>query len=191
MTERADRVYKRKRIKSPNYETQYFDVPVIYQMKFKVDLEQAQEIQLFLNNSSTANRQVRVQRVHNVLDESQYVDAERVQRFQIKDMVSQAQDIQYYLSNNDPPPIQPNGANSPAHQRVHYVRYFKDNDPDSECYGDMELMDEIILRDGTQEWHYYLRWPELGDVINDPSVPYVVTRGYCDPSLPLVFPEGT
>lgn len=193
MTERADRVYKRKRIKNPNDETQYFDVPVIYEMKFRVMQEQAQDRWLYLNNSTTSSRQVRVQRVHNVSSENQYVDAERVVMFKIKDMVSQAQDIEYHLSNNDPPPIQPDGTNSPAHQQVHYVRYYKDNDTDSNSYGDMELIDEMIIRDGTsqaQEWHYFLRWPQLGTIINDPNVPYTVTLGYCDPSLPLASEEG-
>lgn len=193
MTERADRVYKRKRIKNPDDQTQYFDVPVIYEMRFRVMQEQAQDRWMYLNNSATSSRQVRVQRVFGIADSSQYVDAERVTMFKIKDMASQAQDVHYYLSNNDPPPIQPTGVNSPAHQKVHYVRYFKDNDQNSDCYGDMELIDEIIIRDTTsqaQEWHYFLRWPEPGDVINDQSVPYVVTKGYCDPNLPLASSEG-
>lgn len=193
MTERAERVYKRKRIKNPNDETQYFDVPVIYEMKFRVMQEQAQDRWLYLNNSSTSSRDVRVQRVRSITDEDQYVMAERVKTFRIRDMVSQAQDIEYHLTNNDPPPIQWDGNNSPAHQKVHYVRYYKDNNENSSCYGDMELIDEIIIRDGTsqaQDWHYYLRWPELGDPIIDPDVPYIVTKGYCDPDLPLATSEG-
>lgn len=194
MTERADRVYKRKRIKNPNDETQYFDVPVIYEMKFRTMTDQAQDRWLYLNNSTTSSREVRVQRVRNVTDENQYVMAERVKMFQIKDMVTQAQEIKLYLTNDDPPPIQYDGSNNPAHQAVHYVRFFQNNDEYSGCYGDMELIDELIIKDMTsqaQDWHYYLRWPELGDVIDDSSVPYTVTKGYCDPSLPLADESGT
>lgn len=187
MAERANRIYKRKRIKDPTNESNYFDVPVIYEMKFNVMQEQSQERWLYLNNSSTSSRKGHTRRVYNVTNQSQYTDVERTDQFNIRDMISQSQESILFLTNNDPPPIQPDGTNSPAHQKVHYVRFFRNNN-ESDCYGDMEMIDELIIRDNTsqaQEWHYYLRWPELGDVINDPNVPYVVTKGYCDPNLPL------
>lgn len=188
-TERANRVYHRRRVFQSNDPSsgQYFDVPVIRMMTCSTMQMQARTVQIYFDNRSGASTRVtHVKRVTAKADEAEYVDVERPDVVLTMDVTSGAAGMHLYLANKDPPPIQLDGSNSPAHQKVHYVRYFKDNDTGSDCYGDMELIDIMRLTDANGiEWQYYMRHPELGAEITDSSVPYSVTVGYCDPSLPL------
>lgn len=194
MAETADgRIYKRKRIKDPTDENNYIDVPVLYQCQFKTMQEQAQESVLYFNNSSTSSRKVHTRRITNPNDGS-YLDVERIDEWYTKIAAEQAQEYAHILKNIDPPPIQPNGDNSPSHERTHIVRYFPGNvgGPDQK-FIDIEYIDELKSVDATsqyQEWILYARHPELGDQIIDPNVSYEVTQGYCDPAYELAPDES-
>lgn len=150
--------------------------------------EQAQEYWFYFDNSPNSSRKVHTKTITAAGGGSLSLSVERIDEFNIKDMPSQGQESTFILTNTDPPPIQPDGSNNPSHEKVHYVRYFPDNDSQRQISIDVELIDELkikVMADQAQEWIYYIRHPEIGDVINDPSVPYVVTKGYCDPSLEL------
>lgn len=186
------RLYKRKRIIIGDSD-EYVDIPVLYEAHLKTMAEQAQEYVFYIDNSEQSSRTFHVRRIANQSDSSRYVDCERIEQWFIKNMAEQAQEYAFVLANNDPPPltIREDGTadTSVMHEQVHYVRYFFDNDAESDTYIDLELIDQIKIKDATsqaQEWIYYLRHPSLGEIIDDPSVPYIVTAGYCDPSLELV-----
>lgn len=180
----------RKRIKNPDNESQYVDIPVIYQAKFSCAADQHQEAWLYFDNSLNSSRQTRVQRVENISNSSQYCMVERIISFNCKTMAEQAQESTFYLTNTDPPPIQKDGRNNPAHEQVHYVRYFYNNDSSSKIYVDVELIDTLKLSDIGQEWIYYMRHPTPGEPVPNNNCPYFATIGYCDPTLPMA-PDGT
>lgn len=190
MPELADyRLYKRKRLKNSDDENIFLDVPVLYEARFKCMAEQAQESFIYIDNSIASSRKVHTKRVTNNQDSSQYIDVERIDEWHVRTIQEQAQERTFVLTNTDPPPIQPDGSNNPAHEKTHCVRYFKDNDSDSDTWADFELIDELkikCIQEQAQEWIYYLKHPPIGPAIDDPDVPYTVTLGYCDESLELI-----
>lgn len=190
MAELAEyRLYKRKRIKNPADETMFVDIPVLYEARFKSMAQQAQEFFVYFDNSGNSSRKVHTRRVLNNLQPSQYVDVERIDEWNIKTMQEQAQEATFVLSNNDPPPTQPDGTNNPSHEQTHVVRFYKDNDPGSDIWVDVELIDCLkikCIQEMAQEYEWYTKHPELGNAVENPGVIYAVTVGYCDPSLELV-----
>lgn len=194
MAELADgRVYKRKRLKDSTDENTYLDIPVIYEAKFKSMVDQAQEFFVYFDNSINSSRKVHTKRVTNNKDSSQYIDVERIDEWNIKITQEQAQESIFVMTNTDPPPIQPDGSNHPAHQKVHYVRFFKDNDANSDVWCDIELIDELKIKcmaEQAQEYTWFMKHPELGDIVDDPDAAYPLTKGYCDPGLELASAEG-
>lgn len=189
MAELAEyRIYKRKRIKNPNDESMYVDIPVIYEARFKSMVDQAQEFFVYFDNSENSSRKVHTKRVYNNQDSSQYVDAERIEEFNIKIMQEQAQESVFVMNNNDPPPMQPDGSNNPSHEKTHVVRFYKENDPQNEIWVDIEMIDQLkinCMQEQAQEYIWFMKHPEIGSVVSDPNVSYEVTIGYCDPSLEL------
>lgn len=195
MVETADgRVYKRKRIKDPTDENNYIDIPVLYEARFKTMQEQAQESFLYFNNSSTSSRKTHIKRVTNNQDALQYVDVERIDEWYSKTTAEQAQEKTFILRNTDPPPMQPDGTNNPAHEQTHIVRYYPGNvGGENRPWVDVELIDSLKIIDASsqyQEWIWYLKHPELGDQVNDSTVAYFVTQGFCDSSLELAPAEA-
>lgn len=180
----------RKRIKKKDDESAFVDIPVIYDCPFMSMSEQAQERVLYFNNTSKSQRKTHEKTVTNPIDQSE-VEVERVDQITIMDTVSQGQEIVYHFTNTDPPPMQPDGTNDPAHWQTHVVRYFRNNDKDTQCWIDSELIDIAKLIDGNgQEWVYHIKNPDTGEVIDDPNVPYKVTLGFCDPDLPMAPTES-
>lgn len=182
------RVYKRKRIKNPNDQSMYVDIPVLYEARFKSMTDQAQEFYVYFDNSEDSSRKVRSHRVFNNRDGTLYVDVERIEEWNIKIMQERAQESTFVMANNDPPPIQPDGNNNPAHEKTHIVRFYKDNLPSTGVWVDVELIDELKIKcmtEQAQEYIWFMKHPELGDSVSDPNVSYAVTVGYCDPDLKL------
>lgn len=180
----------RKRIQLPGGD--YVDIPVLERVPFVVAQEQYQERNLYFRNGADGRRKVRVQAVQS-LDGSETIDVERIERFPVRTASEQYQERAFILKNNDPPPIQVSGSNNPAHEKVHYVRYYKDNNQSSNSWVDVELIDRLKIIDPSsqyQEWRLYIRHDQPGQIIDDSRVPYVVTLGNCDPSLPLSATEA-
>ncbi len=115
------------------------------------------------------------------------IQVERIETLPIKTTAEQAQETRLIVKNNDPPPILPDGTNDPAHEKVHYVRYYSNNDVNSDVWVDVEIVDKlkaIIAAEQYQEYHLILRQDELGDPVVDESVAYgPLTVGFCDPAL--------
>lgn len=190
MAELAEyRLYKRKRIKYPANESQYVDIPVLYEARLKMAADQEQEFYIYFDNSENSSRTVHVQRVVNNTHNWQYVDVERINEWKTKIMADQAQEITFVMSNTDPPPIQPDGSNNPSHEQTHIVRYYQYNDTTSRIWVDVELIDCLKVKcmaEQAQEYLWYMKHPELGDPVMNSGVDYAVTVGYCDPSLELI-----
>lgn len=190
MAELAEyRVYKRKRIKNPADESQYVDIPVLYEARFKMAANQATEFYVYFDNSENASREVHVRRVVNNEDDSQYVDVERIDEWTVKVVADQAQESTFVMTNTDPPPMQPDGSNNPSHEQTHIVRYYMNNDAGTDIWVDVELIDCLKIKcvdEQEQEYLWYLKHPELGDQVSNSRVSYAVTAGYCDLSFELV-----
>jgi hypothetical protein len=187
MAENADRVYKRKRIKDPDDDSIFVDIPVLYQAKFLTAAEQNQDRWMYLRNDSSSHRETRVRTVTN-LQTGDHVDCERIKSFIVKSIADQAQEYEYILKNEDPPPIQPDGTNTPSHERRHVVRFYSNNDNSSEKWVDLELGDELKIISAAEQYQEYrviLRNPDLGNAVNDSTVFYDVTEGFCDTSFDL------
>lgn len=200
MTEQADRVYMRKRIRLGA--GGFVDIPVVYQAKFRTAAEQYQDRYMYFDNSSRSSRKTHTHKVFPVSEASaggfdpdtgtDFVLVERIDSFRVKTVQEQAQESEFILSNRDPAPIQPNGSDTPSHQNKHYVRYYQFNTPGGP-YVDCELIDQLNIVCGTeqyQEYHLHVLHPTLGDPIDDATVPYKVTLGFCDPDLPLAPDES-
>ncbi len=174
----------RKRVHLPNGGAVW--IPCLEQIPFSVAADQYQEHVLYLRNGVENDRKVHVRDVPNV-DNDATIPVERIDRLPVKTMAEQAQERLYYLKNLDPPPILPDGSNDPAHEKVHYVRYFEDNNSNSDNWVDVELIDRLkitVAAEQYQEWILYLRHDVLGDEIESPGVNYgPVTVGFCDMSL--------
>ncbi len=174
----------RKRIGLPNGGAVF--IPVLNQIPFSVAADQYQEHIVYLRNGIDTNRVTHIRDVPN-LDNTETIQVERIDKWPVKTMAEQAQERIYYLKNLDPPPILPDGTNDPAHEKVHYVRYFSDNDSNSDVWLDVELIDTLkvtVAAEQYQEWLLYLRHDAPGDQVNDPGVNYgPVTVGFCDPAL--------
>ncbi len=179
----------RKRINLPN--GSYVYIPVLERIPFSVAADQYQEHIVYLRNDANTNRVTHVRDVPN-LDNTETIQVERIDKWPVKTMAEQAQERIYYLKNLDPPPILPDGTNDPAHEKVHYVRYYQNNDVNSDAWVDVELIDKLkitVAAEQYQEWLLYLRHDEPGDVIADPGVNYgPVTIGFCDPLLDIANP---
>jgi hypothetical protein len=192
MAELADRLYKRKRIKDPNDSSNYVDIPVLYRAKIVIAADQYQEQWIYFDNSSASSRKVRIQKVQNT-GQTASIDCERINSFFTKSAADQYQEHEWVLDNKDPPPIQQDGSDSPAHEKKHIVRYFRDNDASATFAVDCELIDElkiVLAAEQYQEYEVFTLNPELGDPIDDNSVPYKVTKGFCDPGLDLAPLDG-
>ncbi len=174
----------RKRIDLPN--GSHVFIPVLEQIPFSVAADQYQEHTLYLRNGIDTNRTTHIRNVPNI-DNDATIAVERIEKLQVKTMAEQAQERTYYLKNLDPPPILPDGSNDPAHERVHYVRYFENNDTGSNTWVDVELIDTLkitVAAEQYQEWLLYLRHDVPGDVIENPGVNYgPVTVGFCSEAL--------
>jgi hypothetical protein len=167
----------------------YVDIPIIARVPFRSATERGQDRMLVFDNTANSSRVVHSKRIYNIAEfnadpnnATAYLTVERADRLSISE---HGQKQYFFFKNTDPPPIQPDGTNLPAHQAVHYVRYFKDNDTGSGVYLDSELIDEMTISEVGQKWHYFLKHAVPGGVISDPNVPYTVRVGYCDPALPL------
>jgi hypothetical protein len=185
MVERADRTYKRKTLVDPLDSSRSVQVPVLYKAAFVTAADQYQEQALYFNNSGESSRKTHVRRVTNDSDSGQYIDVERIDSFFVKSMAEQAQEYEWVIVNKDPPPKQPDGGDSPAHQKVHYVRYYQNNDNQSQSWIDVELIDEldvISAADQYQETHLIALHAEIGNPVDDAD-PFAPTEGFCDPSF--------
>jgi hypothetical protein len=219
------RLYKRKRVpilnSSGDYDgTSYVDIPVIAEMNIVGSGGQEFHYR-FYNDSTTQLRTVNVKKVGSATGSfgnanvslAKYVNAERIltmafsnpvelSTFMGKPMLGNyAWRTDKKFKNLDPAPKQPDGSDDPRHKQVHYVRYYKNNNLNSEIWIDVELIDEIdLLATNAQEYGFKLKNPTNDDYAamggagfgiqrtddNDPYQPYV---GYCDPSLELLDVE--
>ncbi len=201
--EQAERLYKRKRLKNPNDENQYIDIPVIYKATFKTMAEQAQERAWYIRNDTDGGtRKVRVQTVKNPNDTSQQINVERIESLLTKTVTEQAQEHQWYIKNDEPPPatwVEGEGlVDNPSHEKKHFVRYtgkkLVDGEPqdDPGTWCDVELIDVLKLKCTTeqaQEYLLYARWPDPDqqDPVVDPQDPFQpLTTATCDPELELI-----
>jgi hypothetical protein len=191
MAQNADRKQKRKRIKFPPDNTLFVDIPVNYDASFITAAEQYQEGHFFFDNSSKSSRKTRVQQVKS-LTTDKFIDVERIQSFFTRSAADQYQETEWVLINKDPAPVQPSGEDSPAHQKKHVVRFFKDNDESSEVWVDVEQIDQLnaaLPQEQYQEYELYIRNDDKGDPVDNSKVPYDVTKGFCDPGLDLADSE--
>ncbi len=176
----------RKRVHLPNGGAVW--IPCLEVVPFVVAADQYQEHNLYLRNGTDADRKVHIRNVPSLDDPGQTIPVERIENFTAKTVAEQAQERRLIVTNLDPPPILPDGTNDPAHERVHYLRYYQDNDPNTDTWVDVEFIDDlkvIVAAEQYQEWRLILRKEELGDPVDDPSVNYgPITVGTCDMSLP-------
>jgi hypothetical protein len=185
MAEQADRLLKRKRIKSPTDDNVFVDIPVIYTGSFVTAAEKYQEGKFFFKNDSTASRKVHIQRVTNHTS-GDYADVERIDSWFTTNAAEQYQETEWKIADTDPPPVQPDGSDNPAHEKKHVVRYFTDNDDSSDSWVDVELIDELkvtLPQDQYQEYEIFPLHADKGDPVDDTSVSYSPTKGFCDPAL--------
>ncbi len=191
MAETANRKLARIRVALPSGKN--VDIPVIQKGSFVVATDQYQEREVYFRNDATAERQVRVQPVPSITGEDT-INVERIKKFRIKTVTEQAQETDYLVSNEDPPPIQKNGNFFPAHERVHYVRFYAgEGGADHDGWVDVELIDKLKIicpNEQYQEWQVYCRHDEPGDYISDGRVPYLVSAGTCPPNLDLLTGDG-
>jgi hypothetical protein len=176
----------RKRVHLPNGGNVW--IPCLEVVPFVVAKDQYQEHNLYLRNGVDADRKVHIRDVPSLDSPSQTIPVERIENFMVKTVAEQAQERRLIVTNLDPPPILPDGTNDPAHNKVHYVRYYQNNDPNTDTWVDVEFIDDlkvIVAAEQYQEWRLILRQEELGDLVDDPSVNYgPITVGTCDMSLP-------
>ncbi len=196
--ERADRLYKRKRLYNPNDRTQYIDIPVIYTATFKTMAEQAQERAWYIKNGiDGGTREVRVQQVRNPHDATMRIDVERIQSMITKTTTEQAQEHRWYIKNTEPPPATaPDGEliDDPSHELKHFVRYIGKNaeQDDEEIWCDVELIDVLKIKCTTeqaQEYLLYAKWPDPAqqDAVSDSEDPFQpLTIAICNPELELL-----
>ncbi len=193
----ADRTLARQRVICPTDNSLHVDIPVINSMAWTCAAEQAQEYRWTINNTlDNQIRAVHTHRVTNVADSSQYLDVERIDGVGGKIMANQAQEYLWNLKNFDPPPQPPELiGEDPQHRKVHYVRYYKDNNTSSDAWIDVELIDQCkitCMAEQAQEYIFYLKNPELGDPAPDPDGgleppdPYRPTIATCNPDLHLL-----
>ena len=150
-----------------------------------------------------------------------YVNAERIQTMAFSNSVqmfdekmndatfNQAWRTDKKFKNQDPAPKQPDGSDDPRHLKVHYVRYYKNNNLNQSLWIDVELIDMMELK-GTnaQEFTFKLRHPTADDyaamaaaagtqdaakfgqpVEQDTDDPYQPILGFCDQTLGLLDVE--
>ncbi len=188
------RTLARQRVICPTNSSLHVDIPIVDALPFGCAAEQFQEYQWSIKNSlNNETRVVHTHRVTNPQDSSQYVDVERIDKLRGKIMANQAQDHDWYFKNLDPPP-QPSFliGQDPQHFQYHYVRYCMGNNPSSDVWIDVELIDKFkikVAHEQYQEYIFYLKHPEidqgtaLGSAIPDPYSP---TFASCNLDLPLV-----
>jgi len=228
------RLLKRKRIPILSGDDQYdpdnyVDIPVIAEIT--IIGSQGQEFHYrFTNDSTTQLRTVRIKKVGNATGEfgpdvnislDTYVNAERIQTMAFSNSVemlnekaqsasfNQAWRTDKKFKNQDPAPKQPDGSDDPAHLKVHYVRYYRNNDPGESRWIDVELIDQMELKaTNAQEYTFKLRHPTPDDyalmaeeagvansekfgqpVESDTSDPYQPILGFCDQTLQLLDVE--
>lgn len=165
------------------------DIPVLNRVPFVVAAEQYQERVAYFRNDATADRKMHIRRLYDNAGGGSFIDVERIDKLPDKVMQEQAQERIYYLKNTDPPPITSHGENDPRHERVHYVRYYKNNNQSTDIWVDVEMIDRMkitIAAEQYQEWILYLKHALTDNIITDARVPWSpIMVGFCDPSLPL------
>jgi hypothetical protein len=120
------------------------------------------------------------------------IDVERIKSFFTKSAADQYQETEWAMVNTDPPPIQPDASDNPAHEKKHVVRYFKDNDTSQLSWVDVEQIDQlnaILPQDQYQEYQLYILNADKGDPVQNSGVSYDVTVGFCDSSLDMAPKE--
>jgi len=206
----------------------YVDIPVIAE----IDIigSRGQEFRYrFHNDSATKLRTVIVKKVGSAIGEfgqdvtvslETYVNAERIQTMAFSNSVqmfdekmndatfNQAWRTDKKFKNQDPAPKQPDGSDDPRHLKVHYVRYYKNNNLNQSLWIDVELIDMMELK-GTnaQEFTFKLRHPtsddyavmaalagtqdanKFGQPVEDTDDPYQPIIGFCDQTLELLDVE--
>lgn len=210
----VDRTYKRKRVPILSGDNEYdpdsyVDVPVIVEMELTGS--RGQEFRYrFRNDSGVQSRSVNVKKVGGVTGEfvanadvslDLYVNAERIKTMAFHGNLDdgKAWQTNKKLKNLDPAPKQPDGSNEPRHLKVHYVRFYRDNDVDSTMWLDLEYMDQLdVLASLAQEWGFKFRHataeqyadmggdPKYGRTVDDDDDPYKPMVGFCRPSLELL-----
>lgn len=197
MVDTAQRTYSRQRVICPTDSSLHVDIPVIDSTVLGCMAEQAQEYRWTIKNGfDNQARTVHTFRLTNFADFSQYVDVERIDNLRGKITANQQQDYLWNFKNFDPPPQPPQLiGQDPAHLKVHYVRYYKDNDTNSHAWIDVELIDQIKIKcmaEQAQEYIFYMKHPPIGDQVPpvsgefEPPDPYQPTVAICDSSLPLL-----
>ncbi len=205
------RTLKRKRIilDPDDKENSYVDIPVVAQMQIVGSLGQLFKYKI-VNDSTNTTRQVREQEVKAArinddvieYDDDVSIKVERIKQLRI--LGSRGQIFKYKLKNEDPAPRTPEecleGDDEEAfhHEKVRYVRYYKDNDTEEDLWIDVEQI-ELMRMLGTngQIFKFRLANEEAGDPVDpeDDDDPYLrteegVTVGFCSDELELMPEEA-
>jgi hypothetical protein len=217
------RLLKRKRVPilsndSDQLYEDFVDIPVIAEMSFIGSGGQEFRYR-FTNDSTTQLRTVRIKKVGAAQGEfgsatvsfDNFINAERIQTIAFSNPVemitfmgkpvlyNQSWRTDKKFKNQDPAPKQPDGSDDPRHLQVHYVRYYKNNDLDSQIWVDVEIIDKLeLIATNAQAYIYKIKHPtadEYAEMASDdrfgqpaPSDhdPYQPIIGFCDPSLDLL-----
>lgn len=193
----------------------YVDMPVITEIDLVGSLGQEFRYR-FRNDSETKLRTVNVKKVGHATGASfegatvtldQFARVERIKTIAFTNPLdipegNKAWQTDKKLNNADPPPKQYDGADEPRHLKVHYVRFYKDNDIDGSVWADSELIDQLsLLGTNAQEFVYRLRWPtaeqyaemagdeKFGQPVDDEDDPYKPIIGFCPANLALLAVE--
>ena len=212
----SPRLMKRKRVfilsgDGEFAESDYVDIPVIAEISLLGT--RGQEFRYRFHNAFGAEgRIVRIKKVGSATGSfgsatvslDQYVNAERVRTVPFPNAIetTQAWRMDKKLQNLDPAPAQPDGSNDPAHLKVHYVRFYQNNDIDGNFWVDTEMIDRMsLLSLNGQEYWYKIRHPtpeeyaemagddSFGQVVDDEDDPYTPIIGWCDPTFSLLGAE--
>lgn len=179
----------RLRVRDPNNSDNFVDILVAGAAALQDPKNSTQEYGLVFNNSETGSRFGHTYTVKNPSDESQTLDVERPDALVITDPKDSSQDTGLVFRNNDPPPRGKDWQEGdPSHYAVRVVRYCKDNDPNAATWIDSEWIDAFAISDpksNAQDRGYVMRWPTVGDPINDPTDPFNPVFCSVDPTLPL------
>lgn len=178
----------------------------------------------FINNSENESRQVTTHTVKAAIFDSENeeihyggpeIDVERMQVGRI--IGTNGQIFKHRLWNNDPAPKTPEAAagiqqDDIGHYKVHYVRYYANNNDSTGTWIDVEYVDQLkVVGTNGQIYNFRFRCPDVeyfqqfgetpntektyGDPIEDDSDPYAqnpdkpLILGYCDPALELLERE--
>lgn len=131
MAKETNRKTLLKRISQPSNPENFVDVPVIQEISFVDQKDDAQERRFRFVNADKSSRKTHVITIDSL-------EIERVDQVTIVDHKTDGQEYVYRLTNDDDPP---------RHRKTHRVRLYQNNDTNSGNYLEIDYVDEMDVLD--------------------------------------------